>query len=208
MIDDGKWIRFYSENATSLTLSEIRRVVPKFSQLTNPGELGSGMMTVLPKEYNYLLALINEQVKHSELSETDKLDAYDSERGEFIEIIDPTLTGKWMFFAKRNAIEQLLEKIKQITETDDLPILLDGKIPSKGAKGPVIFYTSNCLNTSANNEMIKLITRQLELTMQKLRIKSSLWYYKPNMFSRKGIYSGNENLKSYIYTYIDTGADD
>ena len=216
----GGWLYYryrYEKAVMEKAMEEtVELMLESFRELSNPSMASLGdelvkkvkarlehsSVKVLDGEFKLFISYVMEEhgrelldaVKHSRIpaiplkSETRHL------------VRSGALTGKWMVFTPTPLYPKIFRAIIEALERAGLSY--HGKIIAKredyeNRKNlPIIIYTPSALSLGTIVD-VALILRKI---LGKFYISTRL-FFKPDVFTRKGMYSGTSKHKSYIYIY-------
>lgn len=184
MINDGAWVRFSNPHEIEMSASRLYKIVENTEHLDPLYKLGDSDFTVFVREYNHLVTALKEILNNLRTSR-----------------VPLTLTGKWMVFENYPIITELLQIMEERIIEDKSTLIIGGKIPTNPKHGPFILYTSNAVDFEACKSSMEYILDVLMDKLEEYELNKAYWYYKPDLFTHQGIYSGNSELKSYVYRY-------
>ena len=138
--------------------------------------------TVLINEFNTFIKMINDTLEKLKRSENILMAEY--------------LTGKWMIFVKKDIYPKFFKRIIEVLGDEVYELKIDdGSSQFHSNKElPVIVYVPSALDF----EYIIKVEDSIKKVMKEFNINKDL-FFKPDIFTEKGIYSGNSELKPYIY---------
>jgi hypothetical protein len=152
-------------------------------------ELSKHEIEVLMDELNLLLDKVWEQLR------TLAEDKHPS--ASRIRDVSKMLTGKWMIFASEKVYSKLFTEIVEVLKLDGLDYLSKAPSPLQGNRTVLIFYVPSFLATKLVIGTLSAIENVLE--RQKI---STPAFFKPDVFTREGIYSRESKYHPYIYRKV------
>jgi len=100
-------------------------------------------------------------------------------------------SGKWLVFRQRDQIDAIWKKICEKTRKEELGVAAKVSTLRQGKKRHVIcVYTDNYLDTER--------VFQIREELRKFGIEEEI-YYKPDIYTKLGIYSGTTSLRPWRY---------
>jgi len=113
------------------------------------------------------------------------------------------LVGKWMIFIPTRQYPKIFRDI--LDSLGDTGLTYIAKITARQRdyttkkELPIIIYTPSSIAPRYISEVAEVVGNVLERHQIYVRM-----YYKPELFTKKGIFSGGTSIKPYIYTFRGT----
>ena len=220
LYSEDSWIFYYKPQLAYI--SELRALRETIELLRVVYEKSSVLKTSDPVWLNTLLEVIREELEPSEVivlvnefkyymsllleEHTVKFERIvkfiaqgDLEKALISLLYDYSyLTGKWMLFTKANSAPRLFREIINILEERKLAYQAKiTSVPSEyknNSRTPIIIYTPSTL---APRHLVEILQVLLEIR-DKYKLLENL-YFKPDLFTKKNIYSRSSKIKPYIY---------
>ncbi|HDI74684.1 MAG TPA: DUF1917 domain-containing protein [Thermoprotei archaeon] len=168
-------------------------------------ELESKGIHVLSREFKLFMKYLLENERRKRLLQR-VVDYISKSKADYHKDIIPLLldyvglTGKWMVFVPTNLYPRIFRYMLDALEKAKLAY--SAKITSRkeeyGSRGelPIIIYVPISFATHYIVEVAEVMKSVLDEFYVIKKI-----FFKPDLFTEKGVYSGKANHKSYIYVY-------
>lgn len=186
-------------NVKRMAISETIALLESLSPAENiikalVNEVGSRLkennVHVLERELSYALNLQMEDV-----NKILKAISSPEEHAFTLLAISRLFVGKWMVFAKEEHLNTIIPEVVEKLREERLDYEL--KTPASRRRGdlyPVIVYVPSYLATS----LVSRVGGIVKMVAEELGLRKPI-YFKPDVFTEKGIYSGKSTIKPYIY---------
>ena len=182
----GNWLYYIGKNHGKIEEESIGRTIQLLKSNKDLLYIAissvSEKATVLINEFNTFIKMINDTLEKLKRSENILMAEY--------------LTGKWMIFVKKDIYPKFFKRIIEVLgdEVYELKIDYGSSQFHSNKELPVIVYVPSALDF----EYIIKVEDSIKKVMKEFNINKDL-FFKPDIFTEKGIYSGNSELKPYIY---------
>jgi len=160
-------------------------------------ELRQHNIHLLEKEFKYFI----KELKLVDNASAHREEEPDQPENTIIEL--SRLVGKWMIFIPTRQYPKIFRDI--LDSLGDTGLTYIAKITARQRdyttkkELPIIIYTPSSIAPRYISEVAEVVGNVLERHQIYVRM-----YYKPELFTKKGIFSGGTSIKPYIYTFRGT----